>query len=80
MVVWEGEAQKGGFGGGTLVTRGPPCPLAPHYRQPSATVGSGVAVLAHEPRGPLAAAHMIMQRGRQLQSARSAKSCNINRP
>jgi len=36
MVVWEGEAQKGGFGGGTLVTRGRPCPLAPRYRQPSA--------------------------------------------
>jgi len=24
LVVWEGEAQKGGFGGGTLVTRGRP--------------------------------------------------------
>jgi hypothetical protein len=41
MVVWEGEAQKGGFGGGTLVTRGRPCPLAPHYRQPSAWVVCG---------------------------------------
>jgi hypothetical protein len=36
MVVWEGEAQKGGFGAGTLLTRGRPCPLAPRYRQPSA--------------------------------------------
>ena len=49
MVVWEGE---GGFGGGTLVTRGHPCPLAPRYRQPSAVVGSVAAVLAHELRGP----------------------------
>jgi len=49
MVVWEGEAQKGGFGGGTLVTRGRPCPLAPHYRQPSAAVLTDCAALAHEP-------------------------------
>ncbi len=27
MVVWEGGAQKGGHGGGTLVACGPPCPL-----------------------------------------------------
>jgi hypothetical protein len=42
MVVWEGEAQKGGFGAGTLVTRGHPCPLAPRYRQPSAACALGV--------------------------------------
>jgi len=41
LVVWEGEAQKGGHGAGTLVTRGHPCPLAPRYRQPSAAFGSG---------------------------------------
>ncbi len=38
MVVWEGEAQKGGHGGGTLVGSRASCPLAPRYRQPSAEV------------------------------------------
>ena len=43
LVVWEGEAQKGGFGAGTLVTR---------YRQPSAAVVTGAATLAHELKRP----------------------------
>ena len=41
MVVWEGEAQKGGFGGGTLATASLPL-----------RVVSGAGVLAHEPEGP----------------------------
>jgi len=44
MVVWEGGTQKGGFGGGTLVARRPPCLLAPRYRQPSAGVNAEAAL------------------------------------
>ncbi len=44
MVVWEGGAQKGGHGGGTLVDSGHPCPLTPRYRQPSAGVSKGAAL------------------------------------
>jgi len=110
MVVWEGETQKGGHGGGTLAPAPPsmaPPPLA--TASPPLRVVSGAAVLAHLPRGPLAAglgawaalvatgrARVMVvdvtagrssprprahdNAARQLQSARSAESCYINRP
>ena len=56
MVVWEGEAARGGFGGGTLA----PAPRHPWLRfrslPPAAAVVSGATVLAHKPRVPSAAA------------------------
>ncbi len=53
MVVWEGGAQKGGHGGGTLVARGHPCPLPPRYRQPSAgVIAEATSAGASRPRPP----------------------------